>query len=243
LHWAFFCGTFAKMFNPPGICIAGGIRREPGMDPTRKSYFESLGGRAVAALQKRGFRAVYAETRAEAREILLNEIPRDASIGVAGSVTLRELDILDALRERGQKILDHWTIPAGPENFEVRRAQQTCDLFLSSTNALTTEGQIVNIDGAGNRVNALAFGPRRAVIVAGINKVVSDLEAALRRIKEVAVPLNCRRMNAAPPCVAAGKCVDCRVPQRICRITSIIEWKPPFFSDYLVVIVGENLGY
>jgi hypothetical protein len=229
--------------NGPPAAYFGRDPQETAMDPIRIAYFESLGGRTAAALQKRGFRAVYAPTRAAAREILLREIPREATVGVGGSVTIRELDILDTLRERGQNVLDHWQVPAGPENFELRRAQQTCDLFLSSTNALTTDGQIVNIDGAGNRVNALAFGPHRVVIVAGINKVVSDLEAALRRIKEVAVPLNSRRLNFAPPCVAAGKCVDCRVPQRACRITSIIEWKPPFFSDYLVVIVGEDLGY
>ena len=101
----------------------------------------------------------------------------------------------------------------------------------------------MNIDGAGNRVNALAFGPKKAIVVAGVNKIVANLESAIRRIKEVAVPLNCRRLNISPPCIQAGKCVDCRVPQRTCRITTIIEWKPPFFSDYLVIIVGENLGY
>ncbi len=212
------------------------------MDPIRKSYFEDLGRRVVKALEQRGFRSLYAENREDARDILLNEIPRDASIGVGGSVTLRDLKILDTLRERGHRILDHWIIPPA-ESFELRRAQQCCDLFLSSTNALTIDGRLVNTDGAGNRVNAITFGPKRAIIVAGINKIVSDVEAALRRIKEVSVPLNCRRLNAAPPCVAAGKCVDCRVPQRICRITSIIEWKPPFFADYLVLIVGEELGY
>jgi hypothetical protein len=86
-------------------------------------------------------------------------------------------------------------------------------------------------------------GPRKAIVVAGINKIVPDLESAFRRIKDVAVQLNCRRINISPPCILAGKCIDCRVHQRVCRITSIIEWKPPFFSDYLIIVVGENLGY
>ncbi len=125
----------------------------------------------------------------------------------------------------------------------MRRAQQGCDVFLTSSNAITQDGRLVNTDGSGNRVNAMAFGPRKAIVVAGVNKIVPDLERALQRIKEVAVPLNCRRLNSSPPCIQAGKCVDCRVPQRVCRITTIIEWKPPFFSDYLVIIVGETLGY
>jgi hypothetical protein len=116
-------------------------------------------------------------------------------------------------------------------------------VFLTSSNAITLEGQLVNIDGSGNRVNAMTFGPRKAIVVAGVNKIVPDLESAIRRIKEIAVPMNCKRLNYSPPCMAAGKCVDCRVPQRACRITSIIEWRPPFFSDYLVILVGENLGF
>ncbi len=217
--------------------------RNCGVEPERKSYFEDRGRRVAEALEHRGFRALYAATRADAREIILREVPGGAVIGVGGSVTIRDLGVLDALRERGHKILDNWAVPPGPENFEVRRGQQTCDLFLSSTNAVTIDGQLVNIDGSGNRVNALSFGPRRVIVAAGINKVVGDVSAALRRIKEVSVPLNALRLNLHPPCVAAGKCVDCRVPQRVCRITSIIEWKPPFFADYLVVIVGEELGY
>ena len=114
-------------------------------------------------------------------------------------------------------------------------------LFFSFHSVL--EGQLVNTDGSGNRVNAMTFGPRKAIVVAGVNKIVPNLERALQRIKEIGVPMNAKRLQQNPPCLQAGKCVDCRVPQRACRITSIIEWKPPFFSDYLVIIIGENLGF
>ena len=215
------------------------------MDPIRDWFVEDRGRRAAEALKRRDFNAHYVENQDKAREMILKEVPPGATVGVGGSVTIRGLKVLEALKARGHEVLDHWEVPRDPrgESFIVRRGQQTSDVFLASTNAITLEGQLVNIDGAGNRVNALAFGPKKAIVVAGVNKIAANLDSAIRRIKEVAVPLNCRRLNISPPCIQAGKCVDCRVPQRTCRITTIIEWKPPFFSDYLVIIVGENLGY
>jgi hypothetical protein len=215
------------------------------MDLIRRWFLQDRGKRVVDALQKRGFSALYAETSAQVKEIVLKEIPPEASVGVAGSVTIREINILDTLKNRGNKLFDHWMAAAqdSEESKEIRRAQQTCDVFLISTNAITMEGQLVNTDGIGNRVNAMAFGPKKVIVVAGVNKIVPNLEGAFQRIKEIAVPLNCKRLSLNPPCVQAGKCVDCRVPQRVCRITTIIEWKPPFISDYLIIIVGETLGY
>jgi len=215
------------------------------MDSITAWFAEDRGKRAVEALKKRGFKAFYAENQAQAKEMALKEIPPGAVVGVGGSVTIRGLKVIEELRAKGHKVLDHWEIPHSnvEESFQLRRAQQTTDVFLTSSNAITLEGQLVNIDGSGNRVNAMTFGPRKAIVVAGVNKIVPDLESAIRRIKEIAVPMNCKRLHHSPPCMAAGKCVDCRIPQRVCRITSIIEWKPPFFADYLVIIVGENLGF
>ena len=215
------------------------------MDPIKTWYAEDRGKRAVEALKKRGFNAHYVETQAQAKEMILKEIPSGATVGVGGSVTVRGLGVLEELKAKGHKVLDHWEIPhsAVEESFQMRRAQQACDVFLASSNAITLEGQLVNTDGSGNRVNAMTFGPRKAIVVAGVNKIVPNLERALQRIKEIGVPMNAKRLQQSPPCIQAGKCVDCRVPQRACRITSIIEWKPPFFSDYLVIIIGENLGF
>jgi hypothetical protein len=215
------------------------------MESVKRWYNEDRGKRAVEALKKRGFRAHYVETQAQAKEMILKEIPQGATVGVGGSVTVRGLGVLEELKAKGHKVLDHWEIPhsAVEESFQMRRAQQTSDVFLTSSNAVTLEGQLVNTDGSGNRVNAMTFGPRKAIVVAGVNKIVPDLERALQRIKEIGVPMNSKRLQVHPPCIQAGKCVDCRVPQRACRITSIIEWKPPFFSDYLVIIIGEHLGF
>ena len=215
------------------------------MESVKSWYMEDRGKRAVEALKKRGFKAFYLENQAQAKEMVLKEIPPGAVVGVGGSVTIRGLKVIEELRAKGHKVLDHWEISpsAVEESFQMRRAQQASDVFLTSSNAITLEGQLVNIDGSGNRVNAMTFGPRKAIVVAGANKIVPDLESGIRRIKEIAVPMNCKRLNFSPPCMAAGKCVDCRIPQRACRITSIIEWKPPFFSDYLVIIIGENIGF
>ena len=215
------------------------------MDQIRGWFVEDRGKRAAEALKKRGFNALYVETQARAKETILEEVPPGAVVGVGGSVTIREMKILDELRARGHKVLDHWEVPSSAfaESFQMRREQQACDVFLASSNAITLEGQLVNTDGSGNRVSAMAFGPKKAIVVAGVNKIVADLDSALRRIKEIAVPLNGKRLKQQLPCMTAGECVDCRIPQRVCRITTIIEWKPPFFSDYLVILVGENLGY
>lgn len=215
------------------------------MDPVIQWYLEDRGKRAVEALKKREFNALYVENQAQAKEVILREVSPSATVGVGGSVTIRGMGILTDLKARGNKVIDHWVTASlfSQENFELRRAQQTCDVFLSSSNAITLKGQLVNIDGGGNRVNAMGFGPKKAIVVAGANKIVPDLDSALRRIKEFVVPMNAKRINSNPPCIKAGECIDCRVPERVCRITTIIEWKPPFFSDYLIVIVGENLGY
>jgi hypothetical protein len=118
----------------------------------------------------------------------------------------------------------------------------TSDLFLSSVNAVTMNGELVNIDGMGNRVNATNFGPKQVILVAGYNKIVADVESAIKRIKNVTAPMNAARLNLDVPCAKLGKCVDCNSPNRMCRIVVIHEWKPTW-TDILVILVREELGY
>jgi hypothetical protein len=118
----------------------------------------------------------------------------------------------------------------------------TSDLFLSSVNAITMDGELVNIDGMGNRVNATNFGPKKVILVAGYNKIVEDVQEAIKRIKNVTAPMNARRLNLEVPCAKLGKCADCNSPNRMCRIVVILEWKPTW-TDMLVILVGEELGY
>lgn len=118
----------------------------------------------------------------------------------------------------------------------------TCDLFLTSTNALTLTGNLVNIDGTGNRAASMFFGPRKIIIIAGRNKIVGSIEEGLNRIKMYAAPANARRLNLSTPCASTGFCADCNSPERICRITTILERKP-LLTDIHVLVVNEDLGF
>jgi hypothetical protein len=147
------------------------------------------------------------------------------------------------LEQAGKTIYDQWQYTLGtPEEVECRKNQMTADLFLSSTNALTMTGEIVNRDGAGNRVNGMTFGPKKVVLCAGVNKIVPDLDTAIARLEEKAGPRRAVSLNRKTPCVKAGICMDCDSPERICRITSIIHRKP-IMTDITVVILNEVIGY
>jgi len=158
-------------------------------------------------------------------------------------MTMRQIGVMDTLEKKGNVIYDHWKPGLSPEDvLKIRRAHLTCDVFLTSANAVTMEGMLVSTDGAGNRVGAMMFGPGKVIVVAGVNKVVNDLHSAFRRIKEVATPQVVKDMGLEIPCAVTGFCSDCNSPMRACRATVILERKP-FFSDIHVLIVGEDLGF
>ncbi len=128
------------------------------------------------------------------------------------------------------------------EKNEIRRQQLVCDVFISGSNAITMDGCIVNIDAYGNRTNALTFGPRKIIIVVGMNKIRKDVDEALERVKHYAAPLNNKRINTNNPCTVSGTCSECTTKTRICRVYSILRRKPSL-SDTTVVIIGEALGF
>lgn len=213
------------------------------MNDLVKWHNTTIGQRAVKELKKNNFEGIYCENREEAIEYILGNIPGDARIGVGGSLTLREIGILDILQEKGFVMYNHNAPGLTPEEkTEMRLKQQTCDLFLTSTNALTLKGELVNRDGFGNRVAAMLYGPQTVLVVTGINKVVKDLEEADQRIKMVAAPINTKRHELPNPCLKTGQCEDCKSQNRICNITTIIHRCPPFTKIH-VVIIGEDLGF
>ncbi|MFA4915393.1 MAG: lactate utilization protein [Syntrophales bacterium] len=213
------------------------------MRETGKWLLEQRARRAVEALKKNAFDALYVSDLETARAEILNRIPKEAKVGVGGSMTVRQIGVLDTLEERGHVIYDHWRPGLSEQDaLKIRKAHLTCDVFLTSTNAVTLEGMLVNTDGIGNRVGAMIFGPGKVIVAAGANKIVNDLQSALRRIKEIATPKVVRDMDLEVPCAATGFCVDCNSPMRACRATVILERKP-FLSDIHVLIVGEDLGF
>lgn len=207
------------------------------------------GGVRLAAvaerLRARGFEAEVCETRGDARGRVLALAREAGSVGFGGSLSVACLNLTRELREAGKEILNHGFPNLSPEEkLEIMRRQLTCDLFLSSVNALTDDGVIVNVDGNGNRVASTIFGPRRVVFVVGRNKVVTGgVHAALARVRAVAGPVNAHRLGKRTPCAATGACADCAgsCPESICRVVTIIRQRPSC-TPATVILVNEDLG-
>lgn len=192
----------------------------------------------IDSLKKRNFEVSYYETVEEARTGLLDKIAPGAAVGIGGSMTIKQLDIVNELTQRGCAVYWHWLDPA-----EKRR--ETClqaaaaNYYLCSANAVTVSGQIVNIDGGGNRVASMIFGPEKVLIVIGKNKIVGTLDEAMNRIKTIAAPMNAGRLGLQTPCAQTGQCGDCKL---MCAVTTIIETRP-FTAAIEVVIVNRDLGF
>ena len=197
----------------------------------------------IKNLKKRQFDACFADSEEKARALVFKMVGSFETFGIGGSSTVRELGIADALRNAGKTVHDHWQPDLSPEqDFGIRLAQGRCDMFFCSANAISVEGEIVNVDGIGNRTSAMTFGPKKVVIVAGTNKLASDLDSALKRVREVAAPMRAKSLGIDTPCAATGFCSDCASPQRICRITTILHCKP-MLTEMSVVLVNRRLGF
>ncbi len=197
----------------------------------------------MESLKKHGFAAEFFKSKDDAANFIMTQAEDCRTVGIGGTHTVRALGVLPMLQKAGKTIFDHWQLKIGtPEELQCRRDQMTADLFLASVNALTSTGEIVNRDGCGNRTNSMTFGPGKVVLVAGRNKIVPDLDAALARIENVAAPTRAISLNRKTPCAKTGYCMDCDSPERICRVTSIIH-RQPMFTKITVVIVDEELGY
>ena len=212
-----------------------------------KKWFKKLQiERTVKSLKKHGFEVFFFNTKEDASNKIIDLISPNAVVGIGGSVTLRELGIPDKLRARGNITEDHWWArqkeSSSEEILEVRRSQLTSDVFIASANAITETGEIINIDGGGQRVAAMIFGPKKVIVVAGSNKISRNLEEGLWRARNVASPINARRLHRKTPCASTGICNDCNSPDRICGATTIIH-KQMRDTPLTIILVEEDLGY
>ncbi len=208
----------------------------------RKMQYDKAGPKVAEALNKRHFEAYYCPDRAAAVEKVLELISPEDTVSWGGAATVDELGVKEALRQRGQAVIDRETAKDAQERQQMLKQALTCDTFLMGSNAISADGQLVNIDGTGNRVAALCFGPTQVVVVAGMNKVAGDLDGAMRRAREVAAPMNAQRFPLKTPCVANGLCGDCKGPDSICaQIVTTRLCKPA--GRIKVVLVGEDLGF
>lgn len=197
---------------------------------------------AAAALRKNNFQAeVYGDGKAAAAA-LLKLAGGGKKIGVGGSMTVAALGLPEALAAAGNTIITH---KAGMD-LEAKRAvwleAQASDIYLASPQAVTLDGKLIFIDGNGNRGAAVICGPRKIVLIAGINKIAKDQEEGLWRSRNIAAIANNLRLSKDNPCVAVGRCVDCSSPSRICNAVTLL-WKKPSVSEVLVMLVNEDLGY
>jgi L-lactate utilization protein LutB len=197
---------------------------------------------SVEALKKNGFTAYFAETKEEAKKLAMSEIPEQATVGFGGSVTVRELGLPEALKDAGYTVFDHWDPSKTPaQKAEARDAQVTADVYVSSSNALTDTGALVNVDGSGNRVGSMIFGPKTSIVVCGYNKLVTGIPEAIERIHRYAAPVNYRRLNMNTPCQEGIDCSQCS--PKSCRVTTIIEAPPGAKKKFVVIVVNEKLGF
>lgn len=195
----------------------------------------------IGNLQKKGFKAQYVETAQNALEYLLKNIPAKASVGIGGSVTIQETGAYDALVKRGNEVYWHWQVPR-EKMFETREKANKADAYLCSANAASIDGIFYNIDGAGNRVAAISYGKNPLFIVMSENKIMPDEKTAMNRIKEIACPLNAKRLKLNTPCAITGKCTDCSSPDRFCNVTCILQ-RPTGGREVHVIVVKEKLGF
>ncbi|MBK7029352.1 MAG: lactate utilization protein [Bacteroidales bacterium] len=206
-------------------------------------YSTSIAVKAIDALRKNHFDAGFFDSREEALNVIMDFVKPGMTVAFGGSQTLKQLGLDLLIAEAGAIILDHNKEGLSQEEkIEIMRKQQVCDLFLCSSNAITTQGEIYNIDGNGNRLSALIFGPKKTIIVAGVNKLCLNESSAWDRVRNHAAPINMKRLNRQTPCTEKGVCMDCRDDARGCNIFLALKRKPSL-SDISVFIINESLGF
>lgn len=207
----------------------------------KQSYYNKRGQMLVKKLQSHFFEAYYCENREEALKQALALIPEGASVGWGGTVTAEEIGLLNAVRTGPYRAIDRDTAKSPEERVKIMKQALLADVFIASANAISMDGQLVNIDGTGNRVAAMVYGPDSLIIVAGMNKAVQTLEDAVTRARTVAAPMNVQRFPVQTPCKTTGTCADCRSADCVCNQILITRNSKPA-GRIKVILVGEDLG-
>jgi len=214
------------------------------MDAHQMVWNEKVAKDIIKHLRKRRMEGSYTPTAAQAKDEIVAMIPQGATVFRCGSMTAASMGLWEEIAKLpGVEVIDPYQPGlSSEEGLELRRKGMTAEVMIASSNAVTLDGKLVNLDGMGNRVAAMAFGPKKVILVVGMNKVAPDLESAMARVKHYAGPVNAIRLGRNNPCMETGLCTDCRSPQRMCNTWSIIEGH--MIKDRIhVKLVGENLGY
>lgn len=208
----------------------------------KKKYYENIATTIIKNMEKRQMEGYYCPDKQSALKKALELIPKGSSIGWGGSVTLSETGLMDAIQNGDYKIIDRDTAKTLEDQRKIYGEICMADVFLMGTNAITLDGELINIDGRGNRVSFLCYGPQNVIILAGINKVVTDIDSGFKRVRNIASPPNTIRLNKKTPCAITGKCEDCYSPDCICG-QFVVTRRSGVPNRIKVILIGEELGY
>ena len=212
------------------------------MDKAERIRNEKLGAGLIKALSLRHFDAYYCASSSEAAEKILSLIPKTDVVSWGGSMTMEALGVIDRVKKGGWRVIDRSTAQSQGEKIAIMRRALLCDTYLTGANAISEDGEIVNVDGNGNRVAAMTFGPKSVIVACGMNKVVKTAEDAISRARNTAAPVNAQRFDIRTPCKTTGSCADCKSTDSICSyIVRTRLCKPA--GRIKVVLVGETLGF
>lgn len=212
------------------------------MNTPKSAYYEKRAQVLLKNLRSRHFDAFYCARREDALRQALSLIPEGATVGWGGCASAEEIGLVDAVRKGNYRSIDRDTGKTPEEKTALMKQAMLAQVFLTGTNAMSLDGELVNIDGTGNRVAAIVYGPDRVIVIAGMNKVCATLEDAVTRARAVAAPMNSQRFSVQTPCNVTGVCGDCKSPQCICNQILITRHCRPA-GRIKVILVGEDLGF
>lgn len=212
------------------------------MEKATRSYYDKRGEALVKNLQKRHFEAYYCATKEEALKQVLALIPEGSSVGWGGAISAAQVGVQEAVHAGNYTVIDRDAVSDPAEKNRLMRECFNADYFITGANALSQDGQMVNIDGNGNRVGMIVYGPKNIIVVAGMNKVCPTIEDAVKRARTVAAPMNQQRFGLPNPCTATGSCADCTCETSICNQILITRHCKPA-GRIKFVLVGEELGF
>ena len=199
--------------------------------------------RVIENLEKNNMNGYWIQSKEELIDMIEELVPQGSLVGCGGSITLFESGVIDHLRCGKYEFLDRYAPGLSKEDIkEVYRKSFFSDAYFASSNAITEKGELYNVDGNGNRVAAMLYGPDKVIIIVGVNKIVKDVEEAINRNKQIAAPANTKRLNLNTPCSKLGYCVDCKSEDRICCEYTLIR-KQRTKGRIHVLILNESLGY
>lgn len=209
------------------------------MNEIMSAYEEKVAAGIIKGLESRNMKGYYAGNREEALKLALDLIPEGSKVTNGGSMSISEIGLIDAMKSGNYDYCDR---AAAEDKRAAELFAYDCDVYLGSSNAITTDGILINIDGHANRVSAYAYGPKKVVLVVGMNKVASDVDSAMKRARNISAPANITRFGKKTPCAATGSCMNCKSPDTICCQFLITRYSQA--ADRIhVILVGEELGF